>query len=173
MSGDLQFVDQRDKKLKRFRHMGVYGSVIQPHRSMTAFHLVPSSLLSMIAIPFILILFLLLGLPHVMHLWQVFFSYAFDLMGIESDINVYTIKILPYYYLNIPSCGMEAEWPTITDFSRVGITITVIFIISFIFSESFTPLIYFLRVVCLVQLTAFVYFKFEPVPFSYNLSEYN
>jgi len=172
MNGDSSLVGQRDQKLKRFRRMGVYGSVIQPHRSMAVFQFLPSSLLSVIGIPLTLISVSLLSLPHVMHLWKVFFSYAFNLMGLEADIRVYTLKILPYYYLDIPSCSVNAEWPGMVDFQGVGIASAVIFIISFLFSENLTPFVYFLRVLCFVQLTAFAYFKFAAAPFPYQLSGY-
>jgi hypothetical protein len=139
---------------------------------MAAFQFSPSSLLSVIGIPLCLISVSLLSLPYVMHVWRIFFSYSFNLIGLETNIRVFTLKILPHYYLDIPSCSVNAEWPSIVDFQGIGTASAVIFIISFLFSEKLTPFAYFLRVICFIQVTSFTYFKFITSPFPYQLSGY-
>lgn len=172
MNGNSSLTGQRDQKLKQFRNIGVHGSVIKPHRSMAAFQFLRSSLQSMIGIPLVLISVTLLGLPHITLLWKVCFSYAFEYMGLGTDVHMYTLKILPHYYLDIPSCSINAEWPKMVDFCNVGIAFIAIFVISFLFSENLTPFAYFLKILCFVQMTAFVYFKFAIEPFPYDLSGY-
>lgn len=172
MSGDPLTLSRQDEKLNKLRRVGVHGSVIHTHRAMATFPLHPANLLYVIMIPLVLVSASLLVFPHIVKLWGDLFLLALSLMDLPGDVQVRSLQVLPFYYLDIPSFAMDVAWPATRVMVITGVVTLVLFVVTFLFPPGFLPLSYLLRVICFMQLTALAWFACASGPFPYQLSGY-
>lgn len=172
MSGDFFTPSRQDEDLNKLRRLGVHGSVIHTHRSMATFPLYPSSLFYVLLIPLILVIVSLLAFPLIVKVWGDFFSLSLSLMNIPGNIQVRSLQVLPFYYLDIPSFTMDVAWPAMRLRIATGAITLVLFIVTFLLPSRLLPLSYLVRVICFMQLTALAWFVFASGPFPYQLSGY-
>lgn len=172
MSGDPLATSRHDEMLNKLRRLGVHGSVIHTHRAMATFTLHPSSLFYVLLIPLVLVVVSLLAFPLVVKLWGDFFTLARSLMNLPGDVQVRSLQVLPFYYLDIPSFTMDVAWPTTRVMITTGAIILALFAGTFLLPSRLLPLSYLMRVICFMQLTALAWFAFASGPFPYQLSSY-
>ena len=141
---------------------------VRPHRSMTPLKLTPYLIAQVIVLPIVLCGILIWGKPLLLAFWRsciLFWSAGLDLpfslVRSLSDIGQYPMLIGP---------GLEgAPLPgTMTMMLTALVTLTG-FALSLRMKDAKLPLKYPLRIVCVLQFVALLYFWLTPANFPYSI----
>lgn len=140
---------------------------------MVSGRLTPSLVVSTIAIPFLIAVFVLLGLRPLGDLWVEALRLLQGALGLPGEVAAHGVPLGRIFSFSIPYLTTPATLPTIREFVIVGSICALAMIVSWLLPPRFLPLAYYLRFGTLVQLTAFLYFAIRPDVFPYALPEYS
>ena len=145
---------------------------VRPHRAITPLKVTPYLLAQAILIPLILCTLLLWGKPMLLELWRdwiLFWSDGLNMgfsRGTQLDDSGQIATTLSTGTLNTPMPSMSALWIT-------GIITLAGLALSLTMKGATLPLKYPLRIVCVVQLIAVVYFWSIPGNFPYSIARHS
>lgn len=142
---------------------------IRPHRAITPLRVTPSLLAQAIILPIILCGLLFLTKPLLLDFWHrciLFWSGGLNLpVSLFSQVNGAGQSTL------LLSGGQAVTPMPSTTTMAVTMAVTLIaFVLSFGMKKATFPLKYPVRIVCVVQLIALVYFWFSSAPFPYSIA---
>lgn len=145
---------------------------VRPHRAITPLKVTPYLLAQAILLPLILCTLLLWGKPMLLELWRdwiLFWSDGLNMgfsQGTQLDDSGQIATTLSTGTLNTPMPSMSALWIT-------GIITLAGLALSLTMKGATLPLKYPLRIVCVVQLIAVVYFWWIPGNFPYSIARHS
>ncbi len=159
-------------RLAALRVRGHQGGVIAPHRAMVGLHWSAWRLISTV----LLVAGGLAGygaaLPWIGLGWQRGFQLGRDYLGLRLPLGTRTLALPGRLELTLPAVAAATPLPDTRVLWIAGIACAAVLLLSFLFSERFTPLRYFLRLLVLLQLTAIAFFALAPGAFPYRLEDH-
>jgi hypothetical protein len=163
---------ERARRVERLRFRGHKGGVIAPHRAMvglrwTAWRFVTTVVLALGGLAGFLAL-----LPRLGRAWLLLFLRARDFLGLAVPIGDQTLALPGGLEFTLPVVATATPLPDARTLWIAGIAAAVVFLLSFLLPERFTPLRYFLRLLVLIQATAIGFFALSRDPFPYRLEDH-
>lgn len=157
-------------RVLRFRRQD--ETTIRTHRAMYQFRLHRGELLIALLLPLVFNLMLLLALDELIRFWRG--ALEFWVVRLDFDANVIMHAFdLGLYDLWIPTLVVEGTLPTAGVWWVTAIVCLLAFFATYvILPNRGLPVIYIMRAVILVQVTALLYFAFIPASFPHVLEEY-
>jgi len=161
-----------DRQLTALRVRGHQGGVIAPHRAMvglrwTAWRLVSTLLLVAGGLAGYFAALPWLGLG-----WQRLFGLVRDALGLHLPLGTRTLLLPRGLELTLPAVAAATPLPDTRVLWITGGACVAVLLLSFLCSERFTPLRYFLRLLVLLQATAILFFAVSPGAFPYRLEDH-
>jgi hypothetical protein len=142
------------------------------HRALTKFALEPLDLV-MSGLLVLLFSFLwIASLPWVCRLWQYVFLAGSKILTLDIAVGLQQSHLTSYIRFVVPYPQMEDVGPDARTWWIAAIVVLVLFGVSFLFSDRFTPAAYLLRAVLFVQSTALLYFAWAPGRFPHTPDSY-
>jgi hypothetical protein len=156
----------------RSRFRGYRGGVIAMHRALARFVLEPLDLVTA-ALMFLLFTFAWFeALPWVCGFWRAVLETGMRLLAMHSGLGLAEHQITPYIRFVVPYPRMEGILPDAQTWWTSAAVVTVLFAGSFFFSKKFMPVMYLLRAVLFIHVTALLFFLFLPARFSHSPDSY-
>ena len=162
------------RQLEALRVRGHKGGIIAPHRAMVGVRWSAGRLLSTLLLTAGGLAGYFFALPWLARGWQVVFRLGRDLLGLAVPLGTQTLALpggggrsiaLPLVTTPTPLPDARVLW--IAAFSCAAVLL-----LSFLLSDRFTPLRYFLRLLVLVQVSALLFFRFASRPFPYGVGDH-
>jgi hypothetical protein len=154
------------------RTRGHRGGVIPMHRALAHFRLSPMNLV--IAI-FLFVFFLsvwLALLPWVCDVWKGIFAFGIRVLPLRAELGLAEHHLTPWIRFDIPYLRMESVLPSAQAWWLTCAATLALFATSFLLPSKLIPVIYLLRGILLVPVTALLYFALLPARFPHTPDSY-
>jgi hypothetical protein len=156
----------------RSRFRGYRGGVIAMHRALARFVLEPLDLVTAALMVLLFTFGWFALLPQLCRFWQTVLETGMRLLAMHTELGLTQYQITPYFRFAIPFPRMEAFLPDAQTWWTSAAVVAVMFVASFFFSKQFMPVMYLLRAVLFIHLTALLFFLFLPARFSHSPDSY-
>jgi hypothetical protein len=156
----------------RSRFRGYRGGVIAIHRALARFVLEP---LDLVTASLLVILFTILwiaALPFVCRFWRAVFETGMRMLAMHSELGLTEHQFSPYVRFTIPFPRMPGILPDAQTWWTSTAVVVVLFAASFLLSKKLIPIVYLLRAVLFLHVTALLFFLFLPARFSHSPDSY-
>lgn len=161
-----------ERQRAALRVRGHKGGIIAPHRAMVGLPWSAWRLLTTLVLVAGALAGYFAALPWLGRGWQLLFLRGRDLLGLSAPIGTQTLLLPADLSFTLPVVATFTPLPDARTLWIAGIGCAVVFALSFLLPERFTPLRYFLRLLVLVQASAVLFFGFAPDPFPYRLEDH-
>lgn len=155
--------------VKQARHLHVK---VRPHRAITALKVTPYLLAQALLLPLILCAMLYWGKPVLLDFWRdviVFWSSGLGLSFGQTIALNDVGQVIP----RLSTGSVTTPLPTLLALSVTTLITLAGLLLSLTMKGATLPLKYPLRIVCIVQLVATVYFWWLPGSFPYNMARHS
>lgn len=145
---------------------------VRPHRAITPLKVTPYLLAQALLLPLILCTLLLWAKPMLLELWRnciVFWSSGLNLpfsLGTQLNDSGQLAVVLSTGMISTPMPSTTTLWVT-------GLLVVLGLALSLVMKGAILPFKYPLRIVCVVQLVAVVYFWWFPATFPYSIARHS
>jgi hypothetical protein len=156
----------------RSRFRGYRGGVIAMHRALARFVLEP---LDLVTASLLVVLFTILwiaALPYVCRFWQAVLETGMRMLAINNELGLTEHQFSPYIHFTIPFPRMPGILPDARTWWTSTVVVVVLFAASFLLSKKLIPIVYLLRAVLFLHVTALLFFLFLPARFSHSPDSY-
>jgi len=160
------------ERLEALRVRGHQGGVIAPHRAMVGLRWTAWRLVSTVLLVAGGLAGYFASLPWIGLAWQRGFRLGRDFLGLQLPLGTRTLPLPGGLELTLPAVAAPTPLPDSRVLWIAGIGCAAVVLLSFLFSERFTPLKYFLRLLVLIQLTAIAFFALAPGRFPYRVEDH-
>jgi hypothetical protein len=154
----------------RFR--GYRGGVIAMHRALARFVLEPLDLITAALLVLILTFLWLADLPWLCRFWQFVIKNGIRLLALRAELGLTEHQITPYIRFAVPFPRMPGILPDAPTWWTSAAAVLVLLAASFLFSKKFLPVVYLLRAVLFIHVTALLFFLFLPARFIHSPDSY-
>lgn len=120
-------------------------------------------------IPLVFNLATLFSLNIISKFWGVIINFFLTKLPFEFSV-LYTKYFLFYYSFLVPSINLAASPPDAIAWWSYLVISVVVFLLSFLISDKYTPLIYYTRTFCVMLWFILIFFFFFPARFPYEIS---
>jgi len=154
------------------RTRGHRGGVIPMHRALAHFRLGPMNLVTAI---FLFVFFLsvwLVLLPRVCHFWNRILTFGIRVLPLRAELGLAEHHLTPFIRFDIPYLRMEPVLPSVQAWWLTSAATLALFAASFLLPSKLIPVVYLLRGILLVPVTALVYFALLPARFPHAPDSY-
>jgi hypothetical protein len=159
------------RQVGELRHRGYRGMTILGHRAFRTLPLQPLNIIVSGALATILTLIWLTLRPSVGRFWTFLFQVWFRWLDLPATVTI-TPSQDTYFSMPIPQVGLAGAMPTPAVLILVAILTLAVFLACFRLPTWLTPVTYFLRALCFVQVTALLYFWLFPRYFPHDVPHY-
>jgi hypothetical protein len=156
----------------RSRFRGYRGGVIAMHRALARFVLEPLDLVTAALLVLVLTFAWIVALPWLCRFWQTVIETGMRMLAIDSGLGLTEHQITPYIRFAIPYPRMLGILPDARTWWSATAVVIVVFAASFFFPKKLMPVMYLLRGVLFIQVTAQLFFLFLPARFSHSPDSY-
>jgi hypothetical protein len=156
----------------RSRFRGYRGGVIAMHRALARFVLEPLDLVTAALLVLTLTFVWIVALPSLCRFWRIAIETGMRLLAINSGLGLSEHQITPYIRFAIPYPRMPGLLPDAQTWWLTTAAVVVPFAASFFFPKKLMPVMYLLRGVLFIQVTAQLFFLFLPARFSHSPDSY-
>jgi hypothetical protein len=156
----------------RGRFRGHRGGVIRMHRALTHFILEPRSLITASLLVLLLSVTWIVSLPWLCLMWGYALGNGMKMLALHAELGFTEHHITPYIRFVIPFPKMEGIAPDAWTWWSTAAVVCLLYVASYFFPKSLTPVTYFLRAVLFVQGTALMYFLLIPARFPHTPDSY-
>lgn len=154
----------------RFR--GHRGGVISMHRALAHFHLGPMNLLAATSLFLFFSSVWLFLLARVCRFWQSVLEAGLRYLPLRAELALSEHRITPALRFDVPYFRMEPVLPTPAMWWLTCAVTVLLFAATFFLSKKWIPVVYLLRAVLLVQVSALLYFMLMPARFPHTPESY-
>ena len=158
--------------LEALRLRGHRGGIIAPHRAMAGLSWTAWRLLSTLLLTGGGLAGYLLSLPWLGNAWELLFIRVRDFLGISAPIGIQALELAGGITFTLPTVAAVTPLPDDRVLWIAGTVSALVFLLSFLLPQRFTPLRYFLRLLVLLQASAIGFFALSPEPFPYRLADH-
>ena len=156
----------------RSRFRGYRGGVIAMHRALARFVLEPLDLVTAALLVILFTFVWIAALPFVCRLWQAVFEIGMRMLAMHTELGLTEHQFSPYVNFTIPFPRMPGILPDAQTWWTSTIVVVVLFAASFLLSKKLIPIVYLLRAVLFLHVTALLFFLFLPARFSHSPDSY-
>jgi hypothetical protein len=156
----------------RSRFRGYRGGVIAMHRALARFVLEPLDLVTAALMVLLFTFGWFAVLPQLCRFWQTVLETGMRLLAMRTELGLTQYQVTPYFRFAIPFPRMEAFLPDSQTWWTSAAVVAALFVASFFFSRKYLPVMYLLRAVLFIHLTALLFFLFLPARFSHSPDSY-
>jgi hypothetical protein len=156
----------------RGRFRGYRGGVIAMHRALARFVLEPLDLVTAALLVLLFTFAWFASLPWVCRFWQTVLETGMRLLAMHTELGLTEYQITPYIRFAVPFPRMEAFLPDAQTWWTSAAVVVVLLAASFFFPKKFMPVMYLLRAVLFIHVTALLFFLFLPARFSHSPDSY-
>ena len=142
------------------------------HRALTRFVLEPLDLITASLLVLLLTFAWIAALPRLCRFWQYVIENGMRLLAMRTQVGLTEHQITPYIRFAVPFPRMEGILPDARTWWTSAAVVLVLFAASFLFSKKFMPVMYLLRAVLFIHVTALLFFLFLPARFSHSPDSY-
>jgi hypothetical protein len=154
------------------RDRGHRGGIIIMHRAMAHFSLKPMNLAAAISLLLFFSGIWLVWLPRTCEFWTRIFQTGIRYLPLHANLYLLPRHLTSHLTLQIPYLSMEPVPPNhFIWWLTCGVTVAL-FAVTYLFSDRWVPVVYLIRAVLLVQLTALAYFALFPAAFPHSPASY-
>jgi hypothetical protein len=150
---------------------GHRGGVIHMHRALAHFRLGPMNLVIAIFLFVFFLLIWLIFLPTVCHFWKSVLTLGIRVLPLQAQLGL-TEHHLTFIRFDIPYLRMEPILPSAQAWWLTCAATLSLFAASFLLSGKMIPVMYLLRGILLVPVSALLYFFFLPARFPHTPDSY-
>jgi hypothetical protein len=154
------------------RIRGHRGGVIPMHRALAHFRLVPMSLVTAIFLFVFFSSIWLAFLPVVCHFWNRILTLGIHVLPLRAEIGLAEHHLTPFITFEVPYLRMEPVLPSPQIWWLTCAATLLFFAASFLLPSRLIPVMYLLRGILLVPVTALVYFALLPARFPHTPDSY-
>jgi hypothetical protein len=165
-------VKQQPRFADRGRFQGYRGGVIAMHRALARFVLEPLDLITAALLVLILTFAWFASLPWLCRFWRSALEIGIRMLDIHATLGLTEHEITPYIRFAIPYPRMPGILPDAQTWWTAAAITAILFAASFLFSQKFMPVMYLLRAVLFIQVTAQLFFLFLPARFTHSPDSY-
>jgi hypothetical protein len=154
------------------RTRGHRGGVIPMHRALAHFRLGPMNLVTAI---FLFVFFLsvwLALLPRICHFWNRVLAFGIRALPLRAELGLAEHHLTPFIRFDIPYLRMEPVLPSVQAWWLTCAATLTLLAVSFLLPSKLIPVIYLLRGILLVPMTALLYFALLPARFPHTPDSY-
>lgn len=142
------------------------------HRALTRFVLEPSDLITAALLVMLFTFAWAVSLPWLCRMWQYIFTEGIRLLSLRCEMGLREHFATPYIRFLVPYPKMEGVSPDAETWWVTAAVVSVLFAASYVLPKNFTPIVYLLRAVLFIQVTALVYFVWMPAKFPHTPDSY-
>lgn len=141
------------------------------HRALNHLQLGPGELLNSLALFLFSVVVWLMCLPKACLFWVSALKIGLKNLPLQAnlDISEYKIKMLHFV---LPSIRVEPILPDPKTWSYTCIVTLLLLALTFLLSSKWTPIVYLLRGILIIQITALIYFAVMPARFPHTPDSY-
>ena len=160
------------KLTDRIRFRGHRGGVINMHRALARLVLGPLDLLTSALLILLFSFVWCISLPWLCRFWRFVLAFGIRILALRSEVGLSEHHVTSYIRLLVPYPRMVGVVPSVATWWWSAAIVLAIFVLSFFFTERFTPVTYLLRAVLIVQTSALIYFIWAPARFPHTPDSY-
>lgn len=142
------------------------------HRALARFVLEPLDMITAPLLVLILTFLWLANLPWLCRFWQYVIANGMRLLALRAELGLTEHQITPYIRFAVPFPRMPGILPDATTWWTSAAAVLVLLAASFLFSKKFLPVVYLLRAVLFIHVTALLFFLFLPARFIHSPDSY-
>jgi hypothetical protein len=156
----------------RGRFRGHRGGIIAMHRALTRYVLQPQDLITVALLVLLLSIAWIASLPCFCRMWRYAVENGMKMLALHTELGLTEHHITPYIRFVIPFPKMEGIAPDPRTWWSTAAVVCLLYAGSYLFPKKFTPVMYLLRAVLLIQVTALLYFLLMPARFPHTPDSY-
>jgi hypothetical protein len=156
----------------RGRFSGHRGGVIAMHRALARFVLKPSDLASNALLVLLLSLAWFISLPWLCRMWGYLLENGMKLLALRTTLGLTEHRVTSYFRFAIPYPRMDGLAPDAWTWWSTAAAVCIAYVVSYFFPKKLTPVVYLLRMVLFIQLSALLYFLLAPASFPHTPDSY-
>ncbi len=142
------------------------------HRALARFVLEPLDLVTAALLVLTLTFAWIVALPWLCRFWRIVLETGMRMLAIDSGLGLAEHQITPYIRFAIPYPRMPGILPDARTWWVATAVVVGLFAASFFFPKKLMPVMYLLRAVLFIQVTAQLFFLFLPARFSHSPDSY-
>jgi hypothetical protein len=154
------------------RTRGHRGGVIPMHRALAHFRLGPMNLVIAIFLFVFFSSIWLVFLPNVCHFWNRVLALGIRILPLRAELGLAEHHLTPFLRFDVPYLRMEPVLPDPQTWWLACAATLALFAVSFLLPSKLIPVIYLLRGILLVPVTALVYFALLAARFPHTPDSY-
>jgi len=154
------------------RTRGHRGGVIVMHRALAHFRLGPTNLVAAIFLFVFFSLIWVVFLPKICLFWTHVLMLGIRILPLRAELGLAQHHLTPFISFDIPYLRMEPVLPSPLIWWLTCAVTLGLFAGSFFLSSKLIPVMYLLRGILLVPITALLYFVFLPARFPHTPDSY-
>jgi hypothetical protein len=151
---------------------GHRGGVIPMHRALAHFRLGPMNLVIAIVLFVFFSSIWIIFLPRVCQFWGRVLAFGIRILPLHAELGLAEHHLTPFLNFDVPYLRMEPLLPSTLTWWLTCAATLVLFAVSFLLPSKLIPVIYLLRGILLVPVTALVYFAVLSARFPHSPDSY-
>jgi hypothetical protein len=151
---------------------GHRGGAIAVHRALVRLDETPGELIVALVTGPLVSAAWIASLRCICRIWSHLLAKGIAILGLDAQFAVRPYHFTRYVGFEVPYLRMEAVAPDATTWWSTLLVVAFLYAMSCLFSEKLTPLLYLLRAMLLVQLSALGYFLVAPARFPHTPDGY-
>ena len=154
------------------RARGHRGGLIVMHRALAHFRLGPLNLVTAICLFLCFSSIWLLLLAKICRFWTVVLEFGIRVLPLSAEIRLAHHHLTPFINFDIPYLRMEPVLPSAAVWGVTCLVTLALFAASFCLSDNLIPVMYLLRGILVVPVSALLYFVFLAARFPHTPDSY-
>lgn len=151
---------------------GHRGGVISMHRALTHLQLGPGEIINSVMLVLFAVITWLTTLPWVCRFWSYVLQYGLKVLPLHAAFAISEFKLGKVVYYRLPFLKIEPILPTPRVWGYTCLVTIVLFAITYKLSQKWTPIVYLLRAMLIIQISALIYFALIPARFPHTPNSY-
>ncbi|HEY1462668.1 MAG TPA: hypothetical protein VGF44_04560 [Terriglobales bacterium] len=151
---------------------GHRGGVISMHRALTHLQLGPGEVVNSIVLMLFAMIAWLTSLPWACRFWSYILKLGLRELPLHAGFATSEFKLGKVLYYQLPFLKIEPILPTSQVWGYTCLVTGVLFAMTFKLAAKWTPIVYLLRALLIIQISALIYFALIPARFPHTPNSY-
>ena len=151
---------------------GHRGGVISMHRALNHLQLGPGEVVNSVVLVIFAVVAWLTTLPWACRFWGHVLKLGLRTLPLRSEFAISEHKEISFLHFQLPYLRIEPILPTPQIWGYTGLATVLLYAITYKLSGKWTPVIYLVRAMLIIQGTALLYFALIPTHFPHTPNSY-
>jgi hypothetical protein len=160
-------------RLERLRYRGYAGGVIPAHRALLVLPMNRREFGYALLLAAALAAGWVLALGWVSSGWAKLLAVLSENLGLHAAVIMYPYQLGATWGIEVPYLDIGAAVPDGPQWWLSCLSTVLVLIVSLLLPRRFVPLIYWLRTIAVIHVSALFFFAFFPGSFPYNVADYH